>query len=122
MGERIEHGADAPAIFRALFEASHLAVTLRDPQDFHLIEGNLAAARLYGYATREDLLRNDRPAFPTGETDPFFSLMSKAVREGSARDELTSYRLDGSPFSMEARVSVIEVEGRRFLQTLLDDI
>jgi PAS domain S-box-containing protein len=122
--------ADSERLYRALFDGTATAVTIRSLENQSFVECNQAAMRLYG-ATSVDQLRSSgvvdlsAETQPTGEksTDALRRHVRAAVENGTERCEWLAKRLDGSLFVADIRIAIIELEGgRRVMQTIIDDI
>jgi PAS domain S-box-containing protein len=120
---------DSERLFRALFEGTTTAVTLRDPVTFKLLDCNPAAVRLYGCKSREEFLGKtildlSAAVQPDGTParDGAARVTAEALRTGYVRTEWVARRVTGEEFPVEFRITVIRLEGRRVMQTLIDDI
>ena len=117
-------------LFRALFEETTTAVTLRDLRGRRLIDCNRAALKLYGCETIEQLrsltpVDLAPPLQPDGQStaDLYAGFFDTVVREGSLRAEWIAMRTTGEIFPAEIRVSVITLEGgRQVMQVMGEDI
>jgi len=129
MLDELQHPHVVKQLLQSLLEGSKSAITLRDVNDQRFIDCNTAALRLYGCRSREDLA-GTRPQDLAPERQPDGTLTADATRhhvqralaDGWHRFEWTARRLNGELFPAELRISVIEVEGRRVMQTMIDDI
>jgi PAS domain S-box-containing protein len=120
---------DSERRFRALFEATSVAVTLRDVARQRFIDCNAAALRLYGAKSREELLSSTpdtlAPAVqPDGTSSVAFlkNAAAIAVREGSFRGDWIARRLNGELFPAQVRISRIDLGDGPIFQTLIEDI
>ncbi len=122
--------ADSEQLYRALFEGTATAVTVRSLEDQSFIDCNPAALRLYRAATVAQL-RGSRVTDLSAETQPdgtpsrdaFQKHVDSAIRNGTERAEWSARRLDGSLFTADVRIAILELEGgRRVMQTIIDDI
>ena len=122
---------DSERMFRALFEGTSIAVTIRDVHEQSFLDCNPAALRLYGCSSREQL-KKTKPwqlcpeRQPDGRltADVARQVIDLALREGSARFEWRARRLgDGEEFDASLRITTITLEdGRRVMQTFIEDI
>ena len=121
---------DSERLFRALFEETTTAVTLRDLRGRRLIDCNRAALKLYACESVEQLrsltpVDLAPPLQPDGQStaDLYASFIDTVVREGSLRAEWIAMRTTGELFPADVRVSVITLEGgRQVMQVMVDDI
>jgi PAS domain S-box-containing protein len=121
---------DSERLFRALFEGTSTAVTLRDAEDWSLIDCNDAALKIYGCSSREEL-DGKTPADLAAEYQPdgmpsrtaMRVHIESAIRHGFHRCDWLARRRDGETFMAEIRISIIELAcGRRVMQAMIDDI
>lgn len=120
--------AASEAKYKALFESSTDAITLRDP-DRHIVSANKAAVALFGYDNEQELMavppRLLYPQYqPNGElSEPRADeLMKEAVRTGSAFLEWRYRRKDGSAFDATISIAAISVNQQLFILTTIRDI
>jgi|HubBroStandDraft_2_1064218.scaffolds.fasta_scaffold02377_2 two-component system sensor histidine kinase/response regulator len=122
--------ADSERLYRALFEGTATAVTVRSLEDQSFLSCNQAALALYRAAS-VDQLRTSRVTDLSAETQPdgTSSLealrvhVAAAIRNGTERCEWAARRLDGSPFTADIRIAIVSLEsGRRVMQTIVEDI
>lgn len=121
---------DSERRYRALFEGTTVAVTVRDSRDQSFIDCNDAALKLYGMATREEFRVTDpadlSPPFQPDGTpshEAARKMAARAVTEGSARSEWLARQRSGETCMLDLRVSVIDLDdGRRIMQTLVEDV
>jgi PAS domain S-box-containing protein len=121
---------DSERMFRALFEDTSIAVTLRDVRSQKFIDCNSAALRLYGFASREELYDTTPDQLtevtqPDGQrsVDVLRAYVQRAMRDGAARMEWVARRRTGEAFQAEVQTTVITLEGgARVMQTLIDDV
>lgn len=114
--------------FRAIFESSADAILLQDDHGF--IDCNPAALKLFGCASRNDLI-GQHPARISARThaggEDSLSLadqiIAKALKNGIQRFEWTCRRLDGVEFVAEILVvAPIEIDSRNILHVTVRDI
>ena len=129
MLDELQHPHVAKQLLQSLLEGSKSAITLRDVKDQRFIDCNTAALRLYGCKSREQLIAThpqdlapERQPDGTLTVDAARHHIQRALAEGWHRFEWTARRLTGEVFPAELRIAVIEVEGRRVMQTMIDDI
>ncbi len=117
-------------MFRALFEDTSVAVTIRDTSTQKFVDCNPAALRLYGFASREELYGTTPdqlapPVQPDGQasTDVLRAYVQRALHDGVARMEWNAQRRNGETFPADVRTTVIVLEdGRKVMQTLIEDV
>ena len=122
--------SDSERLYRALFEGTGTAVTVRSLDNQAFIECNQAALRLYGASSVEQLRRStvldlSTPTQPDGSpsTPRLREHVNAAIRNGTERCEWSARRLDGTPFLADIRIEIVELEGgRRVMQTIIYDI
>jgi PAS domain S-box-containing protein len=122
--------ADSERLYRSLFDGTPTAVTLRSLEDWRFIDCNAAALRLYG-ATSVEQLRGSSVADLSADLQPdgtpsihaMREHIARAIERGSHRCEWLARRLDGTIFMADVRIAVVELaDGRRVMQTIVDDI
>ncbi len=117
-------------MFRALFEDTSVAVSIRDVDTQAFLDCNSAMLRLYGCASRDELRGTtpDRlapPVQPDGRDtrQVLRDYVQQALREGTARMEWMAARRNGELFAAEVHTTVIALgDGRRVMQTLIEDV
>jgi PAS domain S-box-containing protein len=122
--------SDSERMYRGLFEGTSLAVTLRDVETMRFIDCNTAALRLYGYASREELIGTmpdelSATIQPGGKPsrEAIREAVDGALRDGTFRTEWIIRRRSGELFPAELRLSVIALGGgRRVLQVVIEDV
>ncbi|MGO8992486.1 MAG: response regulator, partial [Polyangiaceae bacterium] len=121
---------DSERMFRALFEETSIAVTVRDADTQKFIDCNPAALRLYGLESREEL-RDTTPDALAPPTQPdgrasvelLRAYVQRAARDGVARMEWVAQRRNGESFLADVHTTVIKLEdGRRIMQTSIEDV
>jgi PAS domain S-box-containing protein len=116
--------------FRALFEDTSVAVTIRDVDTQAFIDSNPAALRLYGFespqelaGTTPDLLAPELQPDGRSTKQVLREYVQRALHEGTARMEWMARRRNGETFPAEVRTTVIALgSGRRVMQTLIEDV
>ncbi len=127
--ERRKRDEGIERLFRGLFEGIPTAVTLRDMDSQRLIDCNEAAWKLYGCASRDEMFAT-RPldlsadVQPDGVASPvaFRASVESAISHGTVRLEWLARRKNGQQFLADIRISIVEVDGLRIMQALIDDI
>ena len=113
--------------FRILFEHSPDAIVLIDPHpvdgDWRIVDCNVAASRMHGYAHGELAdkpfnLLNVRPTEPEGYRD----FLEQVAREGIFTGETQHRRKDGAVFWVEYAISFIRLDGRELLLGIGRDV
>ena len=121
---------DSERLYRALFENTATAVTIRSLENQSFVDCNQAALRLYRAESVERLQGStvgDLSAETQPDGTPSFEALREhvaaAIRNGSQRCEWRARRLDGEPFVADVRIAILELEGgRRVMQTIIEDI
>ena len=121
---------DSERMFRALFEDTSVAVTIRDVGTQTFIDCNSAALHLYGFRNREELYGTTpdqiaAPVQPDGRSarEILRAYVERAIRDGVARMEWVGRRRNGEDFPADVRTTVITLEdGRRIMQTMIEDV
>ncbi|QRJ65713.1 EAL domain-containing protein [Azospira restricta] len=117
----------AESRLRTMFEASPDPVWIIE--DDHFVECNDAAVNMLGYASRDEILNAhpsqlSPPVQPDGE-DSFGKaerMMALAREKGLHRFEWVHARADGSHFTAEVTLSVIDLAGRQAIYCAWRDI
>jgi len=122
--------SDSERLYRALFDGTATAVTVRSLEDQTFLYCNQAALALYR-ATSVDQLQRSRVTDLSAERQPDGTLsvdglrvhVAAAINNGTEHCEWLAKRLDGALFTADIRIAVITLEsGRRVLQTIVEDI
>ncbi len=107
---------ESEQVYRTLFESSVDAIAILEAESGRFLDANRAAIRMYGVASREELLKltpgDISPEFqPSGRrsSDIVREFNQKAVREGSTAFEWLHCRADGTVFP--AWVSLSKLPG-----------
>ena len=109
--------------YQALFDANPNAIGVYDPETLRIVEVNEAAVRQYGWSREEFLtmtmadLRSPEETSRLRETLPTLTL--GAVRPA---DRTQHRRKDGTLIDIEASSRLIELDGRRFVLALAQDV
>lgn len=91
-------------------------------QDLRIVEANDRALAAYGYS-REELLRLNARDLRAPVTLPQLDAQLKSIEEQNGFVYETLHRRnDGAEFPVEVSSRVIEIEGRRFYQSIIRDI
>ncbi len=91
-------------------------------EDGRIVEANDRAAEVYGYS-REELIGLEERRLRAPETQAAFDDDWTALEEKNARVyETVHMHRNGSAFPVEISARVIEVDGRRFRQSIIRDI
>jgi PAS domain S-box-containing protein len=113
---------------RALFDGAPLAMMVRSLDVPGLFECNEAALRMFGassvaeLAGTTDLLAPAKQPDGTPSSAAMAGHLARATLDGKARFEWRSRRLDGVEFTADVRLTVLEIDGQRAVQTIVDDI
>jgi PAS domain S-box-containing protein len=113
--------------FRRLFESSSTGVILHDDKQY--LDVNPAMVRMLGYQSAADLIGKNpvetSPPFQPGGV-PTAELAHRHIQNclerGSARFDWVALRADGSEIQMEVILTRIELNGRHFIQAIVNDI
>jgi two-component system, sensor histidine kinase and response regulator len=123
--------SESEQLHRALFEGAPVAVIVRALDVRGLFECNEAALRLYGASSRAQLegadpaqdLAPERQPDGTSSRVAMERHVAHAVERGTTRFEWRARRLDGTEFTADVRVAVLEIgDGRRAVQLVVDDV
>jgi two-component system, sensor histidine kinase and response regulator len=122
--------ADSERLYRALFDGTATAVTVRSLEDQSFLYCNQAAIALYRAANVEQL-RGSRVTDLSAEIQPdgtpspegLRAHVMAAIRNGTERCEWVAKRLDGTLFTADIRIAIVSLEsGRKVMQTIVEDI
>lgn len=115
------------AKFRALYEATSLAVAMGDENG--MFDCNTAYMRLFGYADRQDCYGKHpadlSPPYQPDGRDSWSVVNEKiaiAFEQGSHRFEWVHRRLDGTDFPAEVVLTAIELGNRKIFQAVIEDL
>ncbi|MBX3608807.1 MAG: PAS domain S-box protein [Hydrogenophaga sp.] len=116
----------ARALRYRLFDSSPVSLVVLDPQTMTLVDCNDAAARLYGFASRQDVLGRkglevsapvQYDGMPSEEAARQW--VERALATGSVVFEWLHQRPDGVQWDAEVQLSRFELRGRAMLQFAL---
>ncbi len=122
--------SDSERLYRALLDGASIAVIVR-PMDAHSdFDCNAAALRMFRASGRAELeaatlvdLAPERQPDGTPSQVAMARHVARAIEGGVARFEWRARRLDHTDFVADVRIAVVELsEGRRAMQTLVDDV
>jgi PAS domain S-box-containing protein len=127
---RREATANAREAFRRrLFDSSYVPTVVMDRETFRMIDCNPAAQRIYGYASREEVLGKlpidvsaPRQYDGSASLDKSREYVERAHAEGSLVFEWLHQRPDGTQWDGECHLMGFESEGRSLMQFTLQDI
>ena len=114
------HGLADPRAYERVFHASPLAC-LVTTIDGVVVEANLAAERLLG-GTREQLIAQRLDRLSDLERDAVLARLDRSGLGVAEAFTATGCRLDGTTFSASADVSIVEIDGDRYLVVHLRDL
>jgi diguanylate cyclase (GGDEF)-like protein/PAS domain S-box-containing protein len=117
----LERLVESEARFRSLFEDNDSMFLLVDIQDGKIIDANWAAARFYGYSreTMQSMTILQLNGMSAAEIAPDL----QAALKGTSKSFMRIHTLaSGEKREMEALASVIEVNGRQVLFSVLRDV
>ena len=107
--------------YRALFEDSHVAMLIIDPDNEKIVDANSAAVRFYGW-TREKLQTMKTHDINTLPSEELKKAAEMVVREERNTFLFKHRRADGSLCEVEVYSGPIEVGGRTLLYSMVYDI
>jgi PAS domain S-box-containing protein len=114
---------------RRVFESSKVAMGVMDVETMRYVDCNLAAARIHGLSSREELLLKgpidvSPPQQPDGADSRIRAaeLTGKALAVGSSAFEWRHRRPDGVEWDGEVHLRPYESEGRTLLQFTVQDV
>lgn len=108
--------------FKRVFESSHDAIFVFDPEADEFVDVNPAAYEMLGY-TRDELLSLDPSDVYPDNFDKFQTFIDEVCDDGAGwTDELTYRTKDGSRLPAEISASRIEYDDRPFLLAAVRDI
>ena len=121
---------DSERMFRALFEKTSAAVTIRDLGDQSFVDCNPAALRLYDCRSREEFAGSTPLDFaPPIQADGRTTMetlrehVERTRRLGAFRASWLARRRNGEVFPAEILTTVITLEdGRSIMQTIVEDV
>jgi len=87
-----------------------------------IIEANEKAKSMYGY-TEDEILNLHVSALRPPETRKFYKdVINDIIKEGDKVFEVEHIKKDGTVFTIENSVRVIEIEGNKYFQSIIRDI
>ena len=108
--------------FERIFEGSHDAIYINDPNADEILAVNEAGCEMLGFS-REEILARGPSDFHPDEMDRFEAFVDEVYENGSGwTDELTCLHSDNTRIPAEISASTIEYEGRRCLLAIVRDI
>ncbi len=131
LGERDKHQQAQKALieseqrYRQLFEKAGEAVFLmqaQGPDIGRIIQANQAAARMHGY-TVDELIGMSIQELDTPEALKGFPERNRRMQAGEwIHEEISHLKKDGTPFTTEVSVGVIDIGEQKFLLAFYRDI
>ena len=121
--------ADAEQWFRSLFDGVATAALLHDPETMRLLAVNEAAVRLYGAPAKDTLVGHSVLDFaPAIQRDGRASSavmqesLERLMTTGRARFEWLTRKAGGESVLCDVSASICDLQGRRVVQALVEDI
>lgn len=109
--------------FQKVFEHSHDAIFVLDPERNAILEVNPAGISMFGYASREELLATPLSEFHPEDLPGFLEFVRSVREEGAGwTDEFACRGKDGRIVASEISASTIVVDGRRCLLAMVRDV
>ena len=110
--------------FRAIFDASPVAITVQDADTGELLEANTQAWRSWGFESLDDMLAQPDRVWLKEPYDRTAALarMREALARGGDRFEWPTRRIDGSVIWNEVSISPVDVDGRQCALSVAVDI
>ncbi len=116
-----ERLAESEARYRSLFERNLAAVYLTS-EDGGVIDCNEACVQMFGFSSREELMRHNAAEFYVNPSDRS-QLIGKLRREGSAVNmEMRLRRADGREIRVLENIALLDEPGSAVLQKTIIDI
>lgn len=120
---------DSEAYNKVLFQESHVPIVVVSPKSSRIIDCNRAAADIYGYDSKLDLIGKtildvSTPCQPDG-TDTWTAVMNQqtiALEKGVNVFELCLQRPNGEIWNAVVHLTTFNHDGMQLLQGTLDDI
>jgi PAS domain S-box-containing protein len=113
--------------FRRLFESSSTGVILHDDKQY--LDVNPAMVRMLGYQSAAELIgknpvETSPPIQPGGvpSAELAHRHIQNCLERGSARFDWVALRADGAEIQIEVILTRIELNGRHFIQAIVNDI
>ncbi|HRY53395.1 MAG TPA: PAS domain S-box protein [Spirochaetia bacterium] len=113
--------AESEARYRALFEDSHAAMILVDPEDGAIVGANQAAVEFYGWGREELLAKNLRDLGDSGGEE-LRRKLGRAAAQRRNRFESRQRRSDGGLRDVEVFAGPISLGGRTHILAVLHDV
>ena len=107
--------------FEYLTKYANDIVLLMD-ENLNIIEVNNRAIEIYGYSREELLQRNLKDLWSSGAREILDEQKREIDERGATLYESLHQRKDGTDFLAESSSRVIEIEGKRFYQSIICDI
>lgn len=115
-------GADRSELFQVVFEASHDAIFVIDPEGDRIVDANPRAAELLGYPL-EELRALPVSAVHPDEMERLRAFAASVVRAGQGwTDELSCTARDGCRVPSEISASVVEHDGATLVVAIVRDV
>lgn len=110
--------------FRAIFDASPVAITVQDVHSGEMLEANAQAWRSWGFESLNDMLAQPERLWlePPYDRDAALARMREALAQGGDCYEWPTRRRDGSVMWNEVSTSPIDVDGRQCALSVAVDI
>jgi PAS domain S-box-containing protein len=115
-----ENATHSESRYRALFENSHAAMLIIDPDDGQICEANTAAERFYGW-NRDELASMRIQDINLLSPEQLGAEMAKAVSQRRQYFEFRHRRSDGSVVEVDVYSGPVVLDGRTFLFSLITD-
>ncbi|SHK02300.1 PAS domain S-box protein [Rhodothermus profundi] len=111
------------ALYRALFETTQDAVLIADAKTGQILEANPAAERLFGYDRARLCRMHQTELHPAELATSYRKKFRRFVEAGAFRERgLIVQHADGSWIPVELSGQVLEVGGRKLLQSVFRDL
>ena len=110
-------------LFKQVFESSHDAIFIFDPEADEFIDVNSAASEMLGY-THDEFLHSVGPSdLHSDELGKFYAFVDQVSEDGSGwTDELTCQSKNGERIPAEISASAIEIDDRQCALAIVRDI
>lgn len=112
---------ESEAKFRDIFQNHSAVILLIDPADGAIVDANQAAAKFYGW-TVEELCRKKIGEINTLSSPQMQKEIFTAVKDGQYHREFTHRIADGSLRDIETYGSLVKINGRNYLHSIIHDI
>jgi PAS domain S-box-containing protein len=112
--------------FREIYNSTNEAILINDAITGQMIDCNQRAVEIYGYATKEEILRGNIVALGSN-MDPFTdekvqNKIRKTIEEGNHTFEWLAKRKNGELFFVEVSLKITEIGGRKTILSVVRDI